>query len=214
MERIRVIIADDHALLREGWSFLLNNDPQFQVISVCGSGEEALEQAKAMRPDVVIMDINMPGMSGIDATRLMQQALPQVRVLGVSQHAKPAYAYKMMQEGAYGYLTKTSSKKELFHAIREVHEGRKYVCSEIKDLAFEQSLSETKPPELSEVLTKRELEVVELLVTGQSSKEIAARLNVSDRTVEVHRFNILKKLNLKNTAALVNHVNNSGIWAS
>jgi DNA-binding NarL/FixJ family response regulator len=209
MEKITILIADDHTLVRETWSFILNSDPRFYVVAECGSGEDAVEMAKNLRPAIVIMDINLPGINGIEATQQIRKFSPGSRILGVSLHTQPTYARKMMQKGAMGYVTKNSSREEMFKAIIEVHEGKKYVCEEIKNILSEQVISGEDQPSGLNALSQREIEIISFIKKGFSSKEIADALIISVKTVEVHRYNILKKLNLKNAAALVNFVNNS-----
>lgn len=206
--KIKLIITDDHALLREAWKFILDNHPQFRVLAECASGEEALEQCKKLRPDVVLMDINLPGMNGIETTQQIRKYSPGTKILSISQHTQPAYARKIMQAGALGYVTKNSSKDELYTAIKEVYKGNRYVCKEIKETLSKKFLSdETAKPGL-ECLSGREMEIVGYVKKGFSSKEIADVLHVAVKTVEVHRHNILKKLNLRNAASLVNLINN------
>jgi len=209
MEKITILIADDHTLVRETWSFILNTDERFQVIAECGSGEEAVELAKQLRPDVVIMDINLPGMNGIEATSLIRKFSPASRILGVSLHTQPTYARKMIQKGAMGYVTKNSSREEMFKAIIEIQAGRRYICDEIKNILSEQVINGEDQQGGLNSLSQREIEIINFIKKGFSSKEIAENLDISVKTVEVHRYNILKKLNLKNSAALVNFINNS-----
>ena len=209
MEKITILIADDHTLVRETWSFILNNDPRFKVVAECGSGEEAVEKAKNLRPNIVIMDINLPGMNGIETTPLVRKYSPASKILGVSLHTQPAYAKKMMQAGALGYVTKNSGREEMFKAIIEIWEGRKYICNEIKNILSDQLLHDEQPKHNINSLSLREIEVIGKIKKGYSSKEIASELNLSVKTVEVHRYNILKKLGLKNSASLVNFINNS-----
>src|SRR5215471_20342347 len=130
MKKITIIITEDHTLIRQTWNFLLNSDPRLQVIADCGTGEEAVELATKLRPDVVIMDINLRGINGIEATQQIRKFSPGSKILGVSLHTQPAYARKMMQKGAMGYVTKNSPKEEMFKAIIEVYNGKKYVCEE------------------------------------------------------------------------------------
>lgn len=209
MEKVTILIADDHTLVRETWSFILNTDPRFQVIAESGSGEDAVELAKQLRPEIVIMDINLPGMNGIEATELIRKYSPGSRILGVSLHTQPTYARKMIQKGAMGYVTKNSSREEMFKAITEIHSGRRYICEEIKNILSEQVISGQEQSAGLNSLSQREIEIIAFIKRGFSSKEIADALNISVKTVEVHRYNILKKLNLKNSAALVNFINNS-----
>jgi two-component system invasion response regulator UvrY len=179
------------------------------VIAESGSGEDAVELAKQLRPNVVIMDINLPGMNGIEATQLIRKFSPGSKILGVSLHTQPTYARKMIQKGAMGYVTKNSSREEMFKAIMEVQNGRKYICDEIKNILSEQVISGEDQQSGLNSLSQREIEIIAFIKKGFSSKEIADSLNISVKTVEVHRYNILKKLNLKNAAALVNFINNS-----
>lgn len=209
MEKITILIADDHTLVRETWSFILNTDERFKVIAECGSGEDAVEQAKQLRPNIVIMDINLPGMNGIEATQLIRKYSPASRILGVSLHTQPTYARKMIQKGAMGYVTKNSSREEMFKAIVEVQAGRRYICDEIKNILSEQVINGDEQPAGLNALSQREIEIINFIKKGFSSKEIAENLDISVKTVEVHRYNVLKKLNLKNSAALVNYINNS-----
>ncbi|MER3470594.1 MAG: DNA-binding response regulator [Chitinophagaceae bacterium] len=209
MDKITILIADDHTLVRETWSFILNTDPCFSVVAECGNGEEAIEMAKKLHPNVVIMDINLPGMSGIEATQHIRKFSPASKILGVSLHTQPSYARKMIQKGASGYVTKNSSREEMFKAIMEIHGGKKYICDEIKNILSEQVISGDETQNGLNSLSQREIEIIAFIKKGYSSKEIADELYISVKTVEVHRYNILKKLNLKNAAALVNFINNS-----
>jgi DNA-binding NarL/FixJ family response regulator len=209
MDKITILIADDHTLVRETWSFILNTDSRFKVVAECGSGEEAVEKAKELRPDVVIMDINLPGMNGIEATQLIRKFSPGTKILGVSLHTQPTYARKMIQKGAMGYVTKNSSREEMFKAIMEIIDGKKYICEEIKNILSAQVISGEDQQTGLNSLSQREIETISYIKKGFSSKEIADALSISVKTVEVHRYNILKKLNLKNAAALVNYINNS-----
>lgn len=209
MDKITILIADDHTLVRETWSFILNTDQRFTVVAESGSGEEAVELAKQLRPNIVIMDINLPGINGIEATQQIRKFSPGSRILGVSLHTQPTYARKMMQKGAMGYVTKNSSREEMFKAILEIHAGKKYICDEIKNILSEQVISGDEPQSGLNSLSQREIEIISYIKKGNSSKEIADLLSISVKTVEVHRYNILKKLNLKNAAALVNFINNS-----
>ncbi len=214
MSRITILIADDHTLVRETWVYMLNNDPRFEVIGEASSGEEAVELARSIRPDVVLMDINLPGIKGFEATHLIRKYSPGSKILAVSLHTQPAYVKKMMQNGAKGYVTKNSSSEEFFRAIIEVYHNRVYVCSEIKNILSEQVLTGDETANGLNSLSRREIEVIGLIKRGFSSKQAADSLKIAVKTVEVHRYNILKKLNLKNAAAMVNYINNSELSAN
>jgi DNA-binding NarL/FixJ family response regulator len=210
MKKISILLVDDHKLIRDSWSFILNSDPRFTVIGETKNGEEAVEIAKTLRPDIVLMDVNMSPVSGFDATEQVIKYSPGSKVIAVSMHSMPAYAKRMMQLGAMGYVTKNSSKDEMIKAIIEVSNGKKYICEEVKNILAQKELEEETLPADMNKLSRRELEIVNLIKEGLSSKEIALRLDISLKTVEVHRYNILKKLKLKNTAALVNFINVHG----
>jgi two-component system invasion response regulator UvrY len=209
MDKITILIADDHTLVRETWSFILNTDPRFNVIAESGSGEEAIELDRKLRPNVVIRDITLPGIKGIEVRQHIRTFSPGSRILAVSLRTQPTYARKMVQKGAMGYVTKNSSREEMFKAILEIQDGKKYICDEIKNILSEQVISGDDPQTGLNSLSQREIEIISYIKKGNSSKEIADALNISVKTVEVHRYNILKKLNLKNAAALVNFINNS-----
>jgi DNA-binding NarL/FixJ family response regulator len=210
MNKISILIADDHKLIRETWSFILNSDPRFQVIAICGNAEEAVEMAKIKRPGIILMDINMIPMSGLEATEQIRKTSPACKIIGVTMHTQPAYAKKMLAIGARGYVTKNSSKEEMIKAILVVNGGNKYVCEEIKNIVSEQLLDENTPHDIN-ILTDRELQIVQLIRKGLSSREIADHLEISLKTVEVHRHNVLKKLRLKNSASLVNYLNDYSV---
>jgi DNA-binding NarL/FixJ family response regulator len=205
---ISILIADDHKLIRETWTVILNGDPRFNVIGSCSNAEEAVQMSRQKHPQVILMDINMTPFSGIEATRQIREVSPESRVIGVTMHSQPAYAKKMMQLGACGYVTKNSSKEEMFNAILEVSLGNKFVCEEIKELIGE-SVEAPSPASPINSLTEREMDVINLIRQGNSSKDISLKLEISIKTVEVHRHNILKKMKLKNSASLIHFMNSS-----
>ena len=212
MSKINILIADDHKLIRETWSYILNSDARFQVVGECGDAQEAVELARIKRPHVVLMDINMTPFSGLEATQRIRKISPGSKVIGVSMHSQPAYAKKMLQMGARGYVTKNSSKEEMIKAILEVNTGNKYICDEIKNIISDQLLDEKEDSPNINALTEREMQIINFIKEGLSSKEIASSLNISLKTVEVHRHNILKKLKLKNSASLVNFINTNATY--
>src|SRR5882724_8195787 len=212
MDKITILLVDDHKLIRDSWSFILNSDPRFMVIGETSGGDEAVEIARNKRPQIVLMDVNMTPVNGFDATKQIRNFSPGSKVIGISMHTMPAYARRMLQMGAMGYVTKNSSKDEMITAIVEVNSGKKYVCDEVKSILAQQQLEDDdKEPDMN-LLSRREIDVVQLIKEGMSSKEIALRLDISLKTVEVHRYNILKKLSLKNTASLVNFINSHGLY--
>jgi DNA-binding NarL/FixJ family response regulator len=201
------MIVDDHTLIRETWSFLLGKNENFDVVAECGDGEKAIELARDKRPDVVLLDINMAPMSGFDVLKMIRKYSPSSRIIGVSMHSQPAYAKKMLRLGARGYVTKNSPRQEMLEAISEVSNNHIYICQEVKNILSDQLLNNDQAnPDINN-LSDREMQIVRALKEGLSSKEIAAELSISLKTVEVHRHNILKKLKLKNTVSLINFIN-------
>ncbi|MES1223451.1 MAG: response regulator transcription factor [Bacteroidota bacterium] len=207
MEKISILIADDHKLIRDSWCYLLSSDQRFEVVAECGYADEAVEIAKQIQPHVVLMDINMTPFNGFEATEKILSVSPVSKVIGVSMHMDSAYAKRMIRSGASGYLTKNSSKEEMFNAIDEVLKGNKYLCNEIRTDISHQYLEKAEDAAGSNSLTRREIQICKYVCTGLASREIASRLNISVKTVEVHRYKILKKLKLKNSVMLINFFN-------
>lgn len=211
MNRISIMIVDDHTLIRETWSFLLGRNERFDVIAEVGDGQRAIEIARDKRPNIVLLDINMSPLNGFDIIKMIRKLSPGSKVIAVSMHSQPAYAKKMLRLGARGYVTKNSPRQEMLDAITEVYDGQLYICQEVKNILSDQVLNEDENNSGLNNLSEREIEVINLIRDGLSSKEIADRLKLSIKTVEVHRHNILKKLHVKNTASLINYINSSGL---
>jgi len=211
MKKISVAIVEDHQMVREMWAQLFAERKDIEVVGKSGGFDEAIEMIKIKRPDVVLLDINLPGASGMDAVPLIRKFVPGSRIIAVSMHSQPAYAKKMLQMGAKGYVTKNSSHTEIFSAIDTVMNGKTYICMEIKNIISEQALQDEPAGPNIKDLSLREIEIIKLIREGLSSKEIADRLHISSRTAEVHRHNILKKLGLKNTASLVSFINTTDL---
>jgi len=207
MKKVSIMIVDDHTLIRETWSFLLGKNENFEVVAECGDGERAVELARDKRPDIVLLDINMAPMNGFEVLKMIRKYSPGSKIIGVSMHSQPAYAKKMLRLGAKGYVTKNSPRQEMLEAIAEVSNNQVYICQEVKNILSEQLLNgDQVNPDINN-LSDREMQIVRALKEGLSSKEIASELNISLKTVEVHRHNILKKLKLKNTVSLINFIN-------
>jgi two-component system, NarL family, invasion response regulator UvrY len=211
MGKITVMIVDDHTLIRETWSFLLGRNENFEVVAEVGDGQRAIEIARDKRPGIVLLDINMTPLNGFDVLKMIRKLSPGSKVIAVSMHSQPAYAKKMLRLGAKGYVTKNSPRQEMLDAIFEVNNGNIYICQEVKNILSEQMLGDEDSPAGLNQLSEREIEVINQIRDGLSSKEIADRLGISIKTVEVHRHNILKKLKVKNTASLINYINSSGL---
>jgi DNA-binding NarL/FixJ family response regulator len=193
---IRILLVDDHPLVRDGLRARLETAPRLRVVGEAGSGQEAIEQAGACRPDLVLMDVNMKGGSGIDATARLLQHYPGVAVLVLSMHDKPEYVTQAIQAGARGYVLKDAPGKDIVLAIDTVMGGGIYYSA-----ALARQLA--SPAAASDVLTAREQEVLDQIAGGQSNKQIARVLDLSVRTVETHRLNIKRKLGIEGQAELI-----------
>lgn len=197
---IRILLADDHVMLRQGTAELLRREADIEVVGEAANGEEAVSLAKLTKPDIVVMDIRMPVLSGIEATRIIRETLPQVQVLVLTAHDDDQYIFSLLQAGASGYLLKTAPVSELVKAIRQVQAGESPLDPAIaRKVVVRMSGSSSSGPanteaELSlEALTPRELEVLQLLAQGLSNRNIAEALFISDRTVQAHLTSIFAK---------------------
>lgn len=200
---IRVLLVDDHPLVRDGISSRLQEEAHIEVVGQAGNGREAIAQANQLRPDVVLMDISMPVMDGLEATRRFKTELPEVRVLILSMHDDQEYIVKLMQDGANGYVLKDVSSDELIRAIEAVHQGSTYFSAGASQSLFNNFAGAAEGQ--SPVLTRREETVLRLIADGQCNKEIARTLNISVRTVETHRQNIKNKLDIHTAAGLARY---------
>lgn len=211
MKKITIAVIDDHKLIRQMWAKLFADNVEIEITGESGTLQEAVEMIKIKRPDIVLLDINLPDASGLDAVPLIRKFSPGTRIIAVSMISQPAYAKKMLRLGARGYVTKNSSHDEMLKAVEEVMNDRVYVCTEIRNILSDQALmTEINEPTVKD-LSLREIEIIKLIKDGLSSKEISASLNISVRTVEVHRHNILRKLKLKNAPSLINFINNTDL---
>ena len=211
MNKATVIIVDDHLLVSEMWAELISSDSKYAVIATCNNTDEAsLQLIKEKKPDLILMDINIQPLSGIDATKIIRKSSPGTKVIGVSMHNQPSIVRQMIKSGALGYVTKNSSKNELMEAIAAALQGKVYVCKEIQTKLSQQFLVNDDQPDLSK-LTVREIQIIKLIKEGFTSKEISQKLFLSSRTIEVYRYNILKKLNQKNTTSLLKLINNNSL---
>ncbi|NRA72212.1 MAG: response regulator transcription factor [Gammaproteobacteria bacterium] len=203
---IKLMLADDHALVQEGLASILQLDPELEVIATVSDGQQAIDQLALCTPDVLLMDIRMPNLHGIDATRIVAQQYPNVKVLILSMHENSNYIVNALKAGAKGYLLKTSSSSELINAIKTVYNGQRYVSQE---LSFN-ILNDIAPNSDVIEISNRERQVLICVAQGLMNKEIAAQLHISVRTVEVHRFNLKKKLKIDNSAGLVRYAIDQG----
>ncbi|MCK5832068.1 response regulator transcription factor [bacterium] len=211
---VKVLIADDHDIVREGIKMILEEDSGIEVVGQVNDGRLALEVIPELKPDVVVMDITMPDLNGIEATRRIERDFPKVKIIGLSMHSSRRVIKEMLEAGADGYLIKNSTMKELRDAIYAVNNGKKFLSSQITgDVIFEY----LKPSDVEEdkpyiwMLTGREREVLQLLCEGFSNRHIATKLDVSDRTIEAHRANIMRKLKIHNLAGLTKFAIREGL---
>lgn len=199
--KIRVFIADDHHLVRAGIAALLRQDPQIEIAGDAANGKEAVRQAKLLSPHVVLLDIAMPDMNGIEATAAIIRSCPGVKVLILSQHESEDYVRRAVETGARGYLLKNSLAQDLLTAIHAVHDGEQFFVSPVADIV----ISSLRQPSRSTELTNREQEILKLVAEGLTSQQIADKLHIGIRTVQYHRTNIHAKLHIKDTAGLVKY---------
>ena len=208
MKRIRILLADDHPLVRSGMEALLQGVGDLDIVGEAENGEEAVVKTGELSPDVLIIDISMPKLSGIEATKIIKQRFPKTRILALSMHEHEEYVIQVLKSGANGYVVKTSEKEELISAIRAVASGEEFYSAKISGMMIKNYLSASSgrrdPADGQQVpITKREKEILRLIAQALTTKEISEKLFISHRTVDTHRSNLLRKLHLKNTAELV-----------
>jgi len=211
--KIRVLLADDHKIVRNGLRTLLESQPDLEVIAEAEDGRTTIQLATKLQPHIVIMDIAMPGLNGIEATREIIGSLPKVKVIALSMHSEKRFVGEMLKAGACGYLLKDCAFEELITAIRAVYHNRTYLSPMIGDLIvnhFVRNTEKTEPSVFSR-LSKREREVLQLLAEGKATREIADQLCVSIKTVEAHRSHIMSKLDLRSVAELTKYAIREGI---
>jgi DNA-binding NarL/FixJ family response regulator len=199
---IRVLVADDHAVIRAGLRALLEAEADVRVVAEADTGSKAVEQARSLQPDVALIDVGMPGVNGIEATRSIRRQVPQTHVLALSMYADPHYVGHMLRAGARGYLLKECASEELITAVREVARGGMYVSPQLTDLAVQVMLENVGCDFLLNDLTARERQVLQLIAEGHTTRGIASQLSVSTRTIETHRRHMMRKLHVDTVAGL------------
>jgi DNA-binding NarL/FixJ family response regulator len=211
---IRILLADDHKIVRMGLRTLLENQVEMEVIAEAQDGRATLHLVRELMPDIVVMDIGMPELNGIEATRLIASEFPSVKVIALSMHSDRRFVARMLEAGASGYLLKDCAFEELAHAIRSVCADQTYLSPEITGVVigdYLRQLSSRNQPSLYSVLTPREREVLQPLTEGKTTKQIAALLHVSAKTIETHRSQIMEKLDIHSVAELTKYAIREGI---
>jgi DNA-binding NarL/FixJ family response regulator len=214
MARIRILLADDHTVVRQGLRKLLEERPEWEVIAEAGDGREAVRLAEQHKPDVAILDVAMPLLNGIEATRQITKRLPGTRVLVLSMHADEAYVTQILQAGATGYLLKDSADVDLLKAVSEAAQGRSFFSPAIARVMLDdyvRQLADKGVTDRYESLSEREREIFQLIAEAKTNKEIAALLSVSPSTVETHRAHIMEKLDLHSAAEIVLYAVRRGV---
>jgi two-component system, NarL family, response regulator NreC len=214
MKKLRVLLADDHIVMRAGLRALLDRQPNLEVVGECENGRETVELAGSLRPDVVVMDVGMPGLNGIEATKTIVDRHSSPAVVILSMHADESYVMRALKAGARGYLLKDSAAADLIGAIQAVSQGKSFFSPKVSRILAEdyvRVLKQKGDVDTYDLLTGREREILQLLAEGKANKEVAAALNISPYTVETHRSHILQKLNLHTPAELVLYAVRKGI---
>ena len=208
-----IVLADDHHIVRQGLRALLETEPDFRLVGDAGDGLEAVRLAERLKPDVLIVDLMMPGLNGLEVARQVTQRLPKTRVLMLSMHASDAYVLEALKNGATGYVLKDSQASELIEAVRQVAASRRYLSPPLSERAIELYVqkAESGTLDMYDTLTNREREVLQLAAESHSTSEIAERLFISPRTAESHRANLMRKLGLSTQTDLIRYAVRKGI---
>jgi DNA-binding NarL/FixJ family response regulator len=204
---LSIVLADDHPVVLLGMRTLLEPEPDFSIVGEAGDGLETTRLVERLQPDVLVLDLMMPGLNGLEALRIVRQRSSRTRVVVLSMHSSNAFVAEALKNGATGYVLKGSCEEDLVRAVREVGAGRRFLSAPVTERAIEAYIEQSRSAELDphETLTPREREVLQLAAEGKTSSETAARLHVSHRTVENHRANLMRKLGLQNQSELVRY---------
>lgn len=210
---IRILIVDDHSITREGLKVLLNKMDNFEVVAEAENGRVALSLARKVQPDVIVMDINMPDLNGVDASRQILAELPQTRIIALSMYSDKSYVRGMLKSGVAGYLLKNCAFEELSTAIQTVMRNQTYLSPKISEIVRKEfiKMMNTGDTGTTELLTDKEREVLQLIAEGRKTKEIAEQLHISVKTVEARRSKIMEKLNINNVAGLTKFAIREGL---
>ena len=208
-EKIHILLADDHAVVRQGFKMILAAQPDMEIVGEAGNGREALDLASQLQPDVIVMDVAMPELNGIEATRRVAEVSPRSRVLALSMHKDSVYVREILRAGARGYLLKDSISSDLLAAVRAIARGEGYLSPGVSDAVLNDYRKHVTDP--IDLLTSREREVLQMIAEGKTNKEIATVLNLSVYTVDAHRGHIMEKLNLHSVTDLVRFAVRAGL---
>ncbi|HEU0138316.1 MAG TPA: response regulator transcription factor [Bryobacteraceae bacterium] len=208
-KKTRVLLADDHSIVRQGFRMILAGQPDFDVVGEAANGRHAVELAAELHPDVVVMDVSMPELNGIEATRRIGEISPRTRVIALSMHKDAVYVREILRAGARGYLLKDSMDTDLIGAVRAVARGEGYISPAVSDAVLNDYRKHVKDP--LDLLSSREREVLQLIAEGKTNKEIANGLKLSVYTVEAHRGRIMEKLNLHSAGEMVRFAIRNGL---
>jgi DNA-binding NarL/FixJ family response regulator len=214
MKKLRILLADDHVVMRTGLRALLERQPNLEVVGEAENGRETVERVEALKPDVVVMDVGMPILNGIEATKQITGEKSSTAVIILSMHADESYVMRALKAGARGYLLKDSAAADLMNAIQAVSQNKSFFSPKVSHILAEdyvRVLKQKGEVDSYELLTEREREILQLLAEGKANKEVATLLNISPYTVETHRKHILEKLNLHNPAELILYAVRKGI---
>ncbi|MDR7433532.1 MAG: response regulator transcription factor [Armatimonadota bacterium] len=214
MKKIRVLIADDHTIVREGIRMILTAQPDIEVVGEAANGQEAIELTRKLRPDVVVMDISMPGVSGIHATKAIKAEMPEVNVLALTMHEDETYVFQLLKAGAAGYVLKRGAASDLVNAVRAASKGEAFLYPSVAKAVVQDYLQRVEAGEERERwdgLTQREREILKLIAEGYTNQEIAQKLYISVKTVQTHRAHILEKLGLHDRTELVRYAIRKGL---
>ena len=205
--KLRILIAEDHQTVREGIKLLINSQSDMEVVGEAGDGEEALKEASRLLPDLVLMDLSMPTVNGLSATKSLRSQCPKVKIIALTRHSDDGYLRQILSAGANGYILKQSSPQDLVRAIRIVGEGNSYIDPSLTHKVLDGYIatSEARRGENKQALTDREAEVLRSIARGYSNKEIAAALKLSTKTIEAHKANAMRKLGIVNRIEIVQY---------
>jgi two-component system, NarL family, response regulator NreC len=208
-KKTRILLADDHTMVRQGFRMILSSQADMEIVGEAGNGREAVEMAEKLEPDVVVMDVSMPELNGIEATRRLAASLPHTRVLALSMYKDSVYVREILRAGARGYLLKDAIDRDLLAAVRAVAQGDGYLSPAVSDAVLSDYRRHVSDP--IDLLSSREREVLQMIAEGKTNKDIASTLNLSIYTVDAHRGRIMEKLNLHSVGELVRFAVRNGL---